>query len=77
MSRALDERVKRLERRRPAIEREEAEEQARFEVDSLIAAWPLSATAQPLPLRRLREIFGEDFLVDSRLRIRRRAARNA
>ena len=66
MSAALRRRSARLERRRPDIEYEREEEQARFEVDSLIAAWPLSATGGPLPLWQLREIFGEDFLVSSR-----------
>ena len=71
MSAALHRRIARLERRRPEIEYEREEEQARFELDSLIAAWPLSATGGPLPLWRLREIFGEDLLVGSRLRERR------
>ncbi len=77
MTAALRRRIAHLERRRPEIQREEAETLAQFEMDSLIAGWPLSATSEPLPFRRLREIFGEDFLVDSRLRIRRREARNA
>jgi hypothetical protein len=77
MSATLRRRIAWLERRRPEIEAEEVEEQARFEVDSLIAAWPLSATGEPLPLWQLREIFGEGFLADSRRRNRKRAARNA
>jgi hypothetical protein len=60
--------IARLERRRPEIEFEREQERARIEMDRLIAAWPLSASGEPLPIWQLREIFGENFLVPSRLR---------
>lgn len=72
MSRALGQRVKRLERRRPVIERERTEARARFEVDSLLASAPLSASGEPLPMWQLLELFGKGFLLDARRLMLRR-----
>ena len=72
MSAALRCRIARLERQRPQVELEQAWERANFEVDSLIAAWPLTPSGRPLPLWQLRDIFGPDFLVGTRRRTRRR-----
>lgn len=68
----LQKRIRRLEQRRPELEWKMAEERARFEVDSIFASAPLSATGGPLPLSQLRELFGPDFLVAPQLRRRRR-----
>ena len=69
---ALRNRIGKIERRRPDIDWKLAEERARYENDLIFATAPLSASGGPLPLSRLRELFGPDFLVPPRLRRRRR-----
>ena len=69
---ALRNRIGKIERRRPDIEWELAQERARYDTDLIFATAPLSESGGPLPMSRLRELFGPDFLAPPRLRRRRR-----
>ncbi len=64
MSRGLDQRLRRLERLRPGMERAAERALRKFEFDRLLAQVFVTARGEHVPLVEMRGVFGPNFLRD-------------